>query len=228
MKKIVFAAALGLGLLASNPGHAVLITGVNDDFTIDWFLGAGQSDNDGGPTSSIDLSATGTFDVAEFTGAYVKLNVTVENTTVLSGAVTEAGITSFGMGTNPDATSVTFSDDPDGAFVDAEIQTGQQTFPAGFKQIDVCVFTQGCNGGSQGGALAAGASDSFMLTIFGDFSGGSVILEPFPIKFQTTEDSFGFGGSVKVSEPGSLVLLAVGLLVLGLVGRRRPAMLRAA
>ena len=101
-------------------------------------------------------------------------------------------------------------------------------FPGGFKRIDVCVFAQGCNGGGQGAALAAGASDSFTVTVFGDFSGGSVMLEPFPIKFQTTEYGFGFsGGTVEVPEPDSLALMAIGLLFPGFVGRRQRVLERA-
>ena len=83
----------------------------------------------------------------------------------------EAGITAFGIGADPNATSVVFSDAPDDDFVDAEVASDpHQTFPGGFKQIDVCVFTQVCDGGGSGAALAAGASDSFPVTVFGDFS----------------------------------------------------------
>jgi len=80
----------------------------------------------------------------------ITFNVHFSHTTVLSGATTEAGITTFGFGNNPNATTVSFTDNPDGAFAFAEVQDGQQNFPGGFKDIDVCIYNQGCSGGSQG------------------------------------------------------------------------------
>jgi hypothetical protein len=152
----------------------------------------------------------------------ITFNVHFSNTTVLSGATTEAGITTFGFGTNPNATTVTFTDNPDGAFAFAEVQTGQQNFPGGFKDIDVCVYSQGCSGGSQGSALAAGAFDDFTLVVNFNPSSSSVAFEPFPIKFQTTQGSFEFGGGASptddtdgasptdtVPEPSGLLLWAL-------------------
>jgi len=230
MKKLLFTFVLGAGLLAAQPSHAAFINDIGDDFAIDWFLDTTQNDNDGG-MPPIDLSAMASFDVVIFTASSVKLNISFSNTTVLSGATTEAGITTFGIGVSPNATSVTFADTADAGFTDAEIDSNGN-FPGGFKNIDICVFTQGCSGGSQGSALAAGASDAFMLTIFGDFSNGGglgipgVTLDPFPVKFQTTQGSFEFGGTppppgITIPEPSSLALFGVGLLGLGMMRRRR-------
>ena len=219
---------IAMTLFVVQPAHAVFVDSIDDDFTINWFLGAGQSDNDGGATSSIALSANAIFDVTEITDASLEMTVTFTNTTTLSGSVAEAGITTFGIGVTPNATGVTFSDDDDGAFSDAELQTqGNLSFPGGFKQIDVCVFTGGCSGGPQGSALAAGGSlDAFTLSIFGSFDDG-VTLNPFPIKFQTTEASFEFGGTTtgggdipNVPEPAPLALIGLSGLLLGWMRRK--------
>ena len=85
----------------------------------------------------------------------------------------------------------------------AELQNGQQTYPGGFKGIDVCVFTHNCSGGSQALALAAGASDTFTLLITGGFTGHTVTLTPFPISFKTSDDTFRFAGDASGSSGGS-------------------------
>ena len=130
------------------------------------------------------------------------------------------------MGVSPNPTGVTFTDTADAGFTNAKVQSGQQNYPGGFKNIDICVFTQGCSGGSQGSALAAGAADTFTLVIAGAFTGHTVTLAPFPIKFQTSGGSFEFAGGQEgstVPEPGTVLLLSSGLIGLGLNRWRKRA-----
>ena len=219
---------LGLTALSSGlPASAITLTtsDIDTTFNVEWFLEAGGSDNDGGVTAPIDLSADASFTLRNFeenlnnsTEDRITLEVVFNNSTQLLGATTEAGITSFGFGVTPDAVGVTFSDSQDNdGFTAAEIiQNGQQNFPGGFKQIDVCVFTTGCSGGSQGSALAAGTSDNFLLAVTGDFNSG-VTLSPFPVKFQTSQGSFEFAGTenniAEIPEPG--MVIALGLFTIG-------------
>lgn len=232
MKKMIYLPLALVMLIATlRTGEAVSITDITNDFAINWLLPQGGQDHDGGAGAPIDLSARAVFDVVDVqtdTNGFISaitLDVSFSNTTLLSGAITKAGITTFGIGINPDATGVTFSDTSDGGFTTAEIQDKKKNFPGGFKQIDLCVFTQGCSGGGQGGALAAGATDDFSLTVtFGTPTASSIIFDPFPVKFQTSNESFKFGGSASepVPEPGTLTLMGSGLLgLVGYVRKRR-------
>jgi hypothetical protein len=226
-RKKFFAPFLGFilsGVLCTGPAGALTIDNINDDFTINWFLPQGGSDNDGGVTAPFDLKAQATFDITAISDTSVTLLITLTNqTTPPIGQ--NSGITSFGIGVNPNATGVTFTDASDAGFTNAVIQNGpNQTYPGGFKQIDVCVFTSGCSGGGQGSALAAGAADTFTLVIAGAFTGNTVTLTPFPIKFQTSGGSFEFAGTEDINptpEPGTVLLLSSGLIGLGLTRWRK-------
>ena len=211
-------------MLFAVPAGALTIDDINDDFTINWFLAKNGSDNDGGGTAPFDLKAKATFDVTAISNTSVTLLITLTNLTTPPPGQ-NSGITSFGIGVNPNATGVTFTDTPDAGFTKAVLQNGQQNYPGGFKQIDVCVFTNNqCSGGGQPTALAAGASDTFTLVIAGAFTGHTVTLAPFPIKFQTSQGSFEFAGIEDINpapEPGTVLLLSSGLIALGLTRWRK-------
>ena len=129
----------------------------------------------------------------------------------------------------PDATASIASS---GSVFDS-IGTGSgpnQTFPGGFKNIDVCIFSAGCSGGDVNSGLQAGSSDSLIINLTGNFdqngtAAGAVSLLDFPLKFQGTWGSFETPGQTKrVPEPGTLALLGIALLGISLTNRRRKSL----
>ena len=183
-----------------------------DPFT--WYVPAGTT-NTSGETTPVALSALLTMTVKEFTSNLLTLSINVTNTTqVRSGE--NASIVALGFGIDPNATSVAISNSS--IFDTAILQNGQQQFAGGFKQIDICIFADGCKGGDVKNGLQAGQSTSFDLTISSNFwnsfmGTNFVTLSDFPLKFQTTHGSFEPAG---VPEPitvfGSGLALGFGAL----------------
>ena len=90
----------------------------------------------------------------------------------------DARLASWGFGVGPNATSVSFVDAVDGGVTSATLAS----IP-GLGQIEVCVWGgNNCSGGANQGLLA-GASDTFDLTLTGQW-GSSVTFDPLGVKFQ--------------------------------------------
>lgn len=168
-----------------------------------------------------DLTATATFTIESFTASTVQLAISIANTTMPSFG--NAAIASLGFGTTPNTTASLVQ--PGAVFDGVGSGTGpNQTYPGGFKGIDVCVFAQNCSGGAMGQLLAAGASDAFRIALAGDFSNGLVV-SSFATKFQTSLGSYELAGKPgpgrPIPEPEAALAFAVGALVVALAVRRR-------
>ena len=204
-------------LMISSQVNALLISN-GDVFTVDWFVDGSSFVDDKGDAapSNADLSATSTWTVSGFTTTSIVLDISISNTTSLFDGLEEAAITSFGFGVEPDATAIITTS---GSVFDLIGVTNNQNFPGGFKEIDVCLFTDGCTGGDIKSGLQAGDSDILQITLSGTF-GDTAELLFFPLKFQTTLGSYEPGGTTSVPEPSMVGLLAIGLLGM-VVARRR-------
>jgi len=191
----------------------VLAGDVGDSFDVNWLV------------SDPALSATATFTVTSFSDSSVVLDITLDHTTDLVAAgLSNAAILSMGFGVDPDVVAALTSAGSVFDTVD-EGSGGQQSFPGGFKHVDVCIFAAGCSGGSINDGLAAGDTDSFQISltpVSSDFSDGGVTLAFFPIKFQTSAGSFEPPGGLTppIPEPTSVLLYAAGVLVVGVGGQR--------
>ena len=155
--------------------------------------------------------------------AELLLGLSVTNTTPQPG-LTDAGITSVGFGIDPDATSVAFQN----GTTRTSFDSAAFGVVPGFKGVvEICAFTaNNCQGGGQGNLLAIGDTDSFVLSILGNFSdeqgGQAVTLNSFATKTQTNVGSFELPGgngthpTQTTPEPGTLFLMGSGLAGLGL------------
>jgi hypothetical protein len=206
-----------LGTQAGNPPSdlqavGVLASDAGDSFDVYWSV------------SDPALSAMATFTVTSFSDSSVVLDITLDHTTDLADSgLSNAAILSMGFGVDPDVVATLTSTGSVFDLVDDGSGT-QQTFPGGFKQVDVCIFSEGCSGGDINSGLAAGDSDSFQVTLTptsGDFSSG-LTLAFFPLKFQSSAGSFEPAGSFTppIPEPTSALLYVAGVMVIGAGGRR--------
>jgi hypothetical protein len=102
---------------------------------------------------------------------------------------------------------------------------------AGNLVVDVCASTnRGCNRGQPQFGIAIGESDSFQLTLYGDFDTSDLTLAVFGIKWQTNGGSFEQPGVPNpmppIPEPTTISLMGLGLVGLGVVGRKRQRLPR--
>ena len=148
--------------------------------------------NYAGSGTSAPYVASSLYTINSLSPTELVLTLFLSNLTSISNP---SSITGFGFSVTPDATSVTLLNDPL-IFDQVMLQTGQQNFPGGFKNIDICGASQkNCAGGNVKTGLQSGASDTIMLGIFGSFGEfplTQVTLDSFPIKFQTPVGSLNW------------------------------------
>ena len=222
IRRTLTALAFGAAALATAPAHALLITSTANDFNLGWQVAV--------PASGATLQAYATFDVTSVTASQIVMTVNISNFSIL-GTLANAGLTSFALQTSPGVTSGTAT----GTIFDL-VTIPPPPLPS-LPNLNVCITGgNNCAGGGQGGLLAAGASESFVLTLNGNFANGLDILAS-GVKFQTSAGSFEQPGNFctsptdpdcfdppgRVPEPGTLLLLSLGALAGFFSTRRRAA-----
>jgi hypothetical protein len=223
IKHLLAAAALGCTtLLSAAPASAVVIDSVADDFTINW-----SKVINGG----ITVRGSAFFDVTAVSDSQIDVTVSLSNLTDLGVPVGwKGGWSSIGWAITPNATG--------GAFLDTGNKFDSGVFDSipSLKQVEVCIYSgNGCSGGSQNSLLAEGASDTFSLRLWSSPDWSRVwSFDYFGAKFQTDNGSYEFYGCVagtqgcdsqnpptNVPEPGTLALMGLALVVVGIARRRR-------
>lgn len=161
---------------------------------ISWLVPAGTGTLPG------DLSAEAFVTVVDLQANYLDLSFEITNTTA---DTFKAAILGFGLGIDPDASSVTLLSK--GSVFDSATLLKNQSFPGGFKGIDICGFAaNNCQGGDIKDGLLNGKTDKFTLRI-GNETGGfanGVTITSYPVKFQTDYGSYEAAG---VPEPITIV-----------------------
>jgi hypothetical protein len=201
------------GVQAGNPltdliKVTVTAADVGQSFTLHYLVPGGT----GSLPAGIDLTAEATFTIDQLSASQLGLSVSIRNTSPTSS---QTSILSFGFGVSPNATGAFAPDGAGDRFVSVGPgQGGQQQFPGGFKNIDVCIYAANhCSGGDVKKGLAPGATDDVSLRLTGNFSSGRVMLFDFPLKFQGEYGSFEPGGRPPIPEPGAGLLFSAGALL---------------
>ena len=212
----LFAATQAQALFLDNGSVTVGRDDVSQSFQVNWLVPEGT----GNPANPVDLTAVSTWTVTSFTDNAFGLSISLTNTTDLSAFPQNqrADLTSFGFATDPNSSVGSF--------------TGGSTFiaytegnTAPLNAVDLCVYSGNNCAGAGTAGLGADQSDALSLTLTGQF-GDSMVLSSFMSRWQTAWDSYNVfptngGTPVGVPEPGTLGLIGLGLLGLGMVTRRR-------
>lgn len=224
-------------LIASSASAISISEG--DIFEVNWHVDLVEVDRDADKDDdyhfdddmdSLIISATSLWTIEQYTHNSLVISIALTNTTILSpGLLDTAAITSFGFGVEPDPDSISLT--TPGETFDS-ISSGQgkhQSFPGGYKEIDVCLFSGSkCSGGKKKHGLQAGESDYLEVSLLGDF-GDSTDLLLFPARFKTSVGSYepeGEAEITRISSPHSAVpepsiMALIGLSLVAVLGFNR-------
>ncbi|WP_340587658.1 cistern family PEP-CTERM protein [Erythrobacter alti] len=234
-KKLATGLAALAGLAFAAPAHADPITlGAGDEGTtfsinLNGFVGDSSSTID-------NLTSTLTFTLDSVSGDRYDFSYTVDNTT--SGGLT-SNISSFAFNVDPDIVGATV----DGAYSYTFVTDGRSSdprYPNQIGAVDVCFKAKNSGSCSNGGGVSEGNSGSGTLSLFFDPDVSEITLSDFFVRYQGISGAGNVGSAsgeqisstsgtttssttsgTPVPAPGMLGLLALALVSLGFMRRRR-------